>query len=107
MIDSDWEDLFQTPKHLVEDGSSESNSETPMDIDDINQPRSCKRQSLQATATIGTTAHAKKKLVKILKGDLCIPRQRWGLDRLLATLVIPRKDPKLRTAYRKFRTFAY
>lgn len=35
-----------------------------MNIDDINQPRFHKRQSVQATATISTITHAKKKADK-------------------------------------------
>lgn len=97
--DSDWEDIFQDlPTHQGEDASSNTNSEEPMDIDK-NEPSSCKRRSLQATATIGTTAHARIKLIKILKGNLCIPRQRWSLNRLLAILVMHQKDPMLRTFY--------
>ena len=83
----DWEDIFQTSYQHVEYASSESNNNTPMDINNIDQPGSYKRQSLQATAMIGTTTHAKKKLIKILKGNLCIPFQQWGLDKLLATLI--------------------
>lgn len=39
---SDWEDFFQIPHHQIEYASYESNNDTPMDIDDINQPRSYK-----------------------------------------------------------------
>ena len=78
-----------------------------MDIDDIDPPGSYKRQSFQAIATIGTTMHAEKKLIKILKGDLYIPHQQWDLDRLLAILVTHQKDPKLCTAYGQFKNFAY
>ena len=105
--DCNWEDIFQNlPTHQGEDTSSDTNSVEPMDIDE-NQPRSCKRRSLQAIATIGTTAHARIKLIKILKGNLYIPHQQWSLDRLLVTLVMHQKDPMLRTSYCQFKTLAY
>ena len=53
------------------------------------------------------TVYAKNKLIRILKGDDLIPKQRWGIDKILATLVEHRKDEKLRTPYRLFRLFAY
>ena len=58
----------------------------------LGVPLICKRRSLQATATIGTTAYARIKLVKILKGDFCIPRQRWSMDRLLASYTPKRSN---------------
>ena len=53
------------------------------------------------------TVYAKNKLIYILKGDDLIPKQRWGIDKILATLIEHRKDEKLRTPYRLFRLFAY
>lgn len=47
------------------------------------------------------------KLVRILKGDDPIPRKRWGIERILATIVCHRRDPRLRTPYRQFKRFAY
>lgn len=105
--DSDWEDFLQNTNGFAKDSCSESNDEEDhMDIDN-HQPKTCQRRSIRAPAAISSTTHAKQKLVRILRGNICIPRQRWGLDKILKTLVIHRKDPQLRTAYRQFRTFAY
>lgn len=73
--ESNWEHFFQTPHQEIELVSSKSNNHILIDIDHINQPRSCKCQNVQVTATIGTTTHTMKNLVKILKGNICIPRQ--------------------------------
>ena len=51
--------------------------------------------------------NAKMKLISILKGEAVIPKQRWGVDKILATLVQHREDPRLRTSYRQFKRFAY
>ena len=56
---------------------------------------------------IGNTSKAKEKLIRILAGDVTIPKQRWSLRRILATLVYHRKDPRLCSAFRQFSQFAY
>lgn len=105
--DSDWEDFLQNINSFAKDSCLESNDEEDhIDIDN-HQPTTRQRQSIRASAAISSTTHAKQKLVRILRGDIYIPRQRWELDKILKTLVIHRKDPQLRTAYRQFRTFAY
>lgn len=53
------------------------------------------------------TTKSKNKLIRILKGQDMIPQKRWGIDRILATLVEHRADPELRTSYRQFKKFAY
>ncbi|MCJ1342563.1 hypothetical protein MMC31_000749, partial [Peltigera leucophlebia] len=54
-----------------------------------------------------STENAKLKLIRILKGEALVPKQRWGIDKILATLVQHRKDPRLHTPYRQFKRFAY
>lgn len=53
------------------------------------------------------SSYAREKLIKILKGEVVVPKQRWGIDRILATLSYQRKDPRLRSSYRRFKQFAY
>ena len=60
--------------YIRKDASFEMNNEELMDIDE-NQPRSGKQQSLHITVTIGTTTHVRIELIKIFKGNFCIPCQ--------------------------------
>ena len=53
------------------------------------------------------TSHAKEKLIKILAEEVLIPKQRWSLCKMLATLVYYRIDPRLCSAFRQFQSFAY
>lgn len=46
-----------------------------------------------------STENAKLKLIRILKGKALVPKQRWGIDKILATLVQHRKDPRLHILY--------
>lgn len=55
----------------------------------------------------GKSPRAKSKLIQILEGDALIPKQRWSFRKILATLVYHRKDEKLRSYFRQFRSFAY
>ena len=55
----------------------------------------------------GHTIHAKNKLIQIFAGDSLIPKQRWSLRKILATLLYHRKDEKLCSHFRQFRSFAY
>lgn len=105
--DSDWENFLQNTNSFAKDSCLKSNDEEDhMDIDNY-QPTIRQCRSIWVPAAISSTIHAKQKLVQILRGDICIPRQRWGLDKILKTLVIHQKDPQLRTSYWQFRTFAY
>lgn len=53
------------------------------------------------------TSYAKEKLVKILAREVPIPKQRWSLCKILATLLYHRKDKRLCSAFRQFKAFAY
>lgn len=55
----------------------------------------------------GNTSHAKEKLIRILAGEALVPKQRWNLRKILATLAYHRNDPRLRTTFRQFRSFAF
>lgn len=55
----------------------------------------------------GATVNGGKKLIRILQGDALIPKQRWSLRKILATLVYHRKDPELQSFYRQFKAFSY
>lgn len=54
-----------------------------------------------------TSGYAKEKLIRILSGQVVIPQQHWGLDKILMTLVYHRKDKRLQTPFRQFKKFAY
>lgn len=94
---------------FIEEDSSESNSEES-DIDkDIAESQDGESQNedsgpekssrpasyktgCQSTRNTGisckySTKNAKLKLIRILKGKALIPKQRWGIDKILATLV--------------------
>lgn len=88
----------------------ESEEESTSDEDDWIEDDS--EEERRATLLAGDAAnaksnHAKEKLIRILEGDILIPKQRWGFNKILATLTYHRKDKRLRTAYRQFCTFAY
>lgn len=57
--------------------------------------------------TSGTTAHAKNKLVRILKGKSLVLKQCWGLEKILAMLTYHRNNLQLKLSYRQFKRFAY
>lgn len=46
-------------------------------------------------------------MIQILKGEALFLKRRWGVDKILATLVQHREDPRLHTPYRQFKRFAY
>lgn len=48
-----------------------------------------------------------KKLIQILNGQAYVPQQRWGLYRILATLVAHRNKPRLLAAYCQFKRLSY
>ena len=54
-----------------------------------------------------STSYAREKLIRILNGDVLVPKQRWGIDKILATLTYHRKDKRLRLFYRQFKQFAF
>ena len=51
------------------------------------------------------TFYAKEKLIRILAGDVLIPKQRWDLCKILATLIYYQKDPCLCSAFCQFCSF--
>ena len=55
----------------------------------------------------GTTIKAQNKLIKILRGETLISKQRWSLCKILAILTYYQKDEKLCLVYRQFHFFAY
>ena len=56
---------------------------------------------------VNKTNYAKEKLIRILRGEDLIPKQDWGVSRILATLIHHRDDKRLRASYRQFKTFSY
>lgn len=93
------------PVLISEDSFSKEDSSTSEEEDDWKDDA----ERSQAFSWIDTdnTSHAKEKLIKILAEEVLIPKQRWILCKMLATLVYHRKDPRLRSAFRQFQSFAY
>lgn len=102
----DWEDIHQDTSSFLEYNSFKSYEREHIDIDDASQPKSYQK-SYPSTANASITAHAKQKLIQILQDNISIPHQCWGLDKILTFLVIYQNNPKLHTAYRYFKNFAY
>lgn len=93
---------------------AESNEEeweaSPNDKDeDIVLPSTSRRKKRHNEAWLDAviTNKAKEKLVWILNGKTLIPKQRWGIDKILATLVAHRDDKRLCITFILFRVFAY
>lgn len=64
-----------------EDDESEDNSEN------LNQPTYESHLENNSWINDCTTENAKLKLIRILKGEALVPKQRWSLGKILATLV--------------------
>lgn len=54
-----------------------------------------------------STTYAREKLVRILNGEVVVPKQQWGIDRIFTTLTYHRKDKWLSSSYRKYKKFAF
>ena len=65
------------------------------------------RGAQASSIDIGNTSKVKEKLIRILAGDVTIPKQRWSLCRILVTLVYHWKDLRLCSAFCQFSQFAY
>lgn len=52
-----------------------------------SQPPPAQRRCSDKGINASGSNQAKEKLVSILKGEICIPRQRWSIEQILATLV--------------------
>lgn len=104
--ETDGEDYFL----FVPVCNSKGSDINAMEIDDLPNQKPYHQQGPRCStiqSSFCSTSHAKHKLINILKSEAFVPRQRWGIDRILATLVNHQKDPNLRTAYCQFKTFAY
>ena len=99
---------FFEDSNLDIDSSSSSSKDDDDDQDyweDVAPSFQKETRSLWIDAS--SSSYAKKKLVKILAGDLPIPKQQWSLHRILATFVHYRKDQRLYSAFCQFCHFAY
>ena len=56
---------------------------------------------------ISNTPKAKEKLIRILAGEVPIPKQRWSFRKILATLIYHWKDQRLCLPFCQFCQFAY
>ena len=101
--------LDESPADLVSDDSDDPDSATLSNNSRTFQTPATNRQPTCHTpmSSSSSSSYAREKLVRILNGDIPVPKQRWGMHRILATLTEHRKDPRLRLAYRQFKHFAY
>ena len=95
-------------KELLFDSDSTSNSgldESPVDSDSASNfndsstfyTRATNRQPVchtPSSSSNSSSSYTREKLVRILNGDTPVPKQRWGMHRILATLTYHRKDPR-------------
>lgn len=79
--------------------NSSSQTDSRPDFDDIDSDNSNSNnkntsQYSHSNSHINScnNSYVQKKLVKILAGEVVILKQRWGIDRILATLTYPQKD---------------
>lgn len=102
-------------KNLESDWDSDSDSESvnnpeadqPESHDSLSSKGSKASTRLKSLVATSSTSYAREKLIRILNGDILIPKQRWGMDRILASLTYHRKDKRLRLFYRQFKLFAF
>lgn len=115
-FDSDFEDFdFDSDdsetNNLEGHISEASNSNIPGSFENFNNrsvpSRKTRAQSQNGLLSSCHTNYAREKLVQILNGEVLLPKQRWGIDRILATLTYHRKDKRLHSSYRQFKQFAY
>lgn len=66
-----------------EESNEESDEESDKESEDKSRQNNEARVGLTATCS---TIYAREKLVRILNGKTVIPKQRWGIDKILATL---------------------
>lgn len=95
-----------------DDSLKKSDDNIAMEIDNLPSSKPCCQQSsrhsiIRACGSTSSTTYVKYKLIYMLKGDALVPQQRWGINRILATLVYYWKDPSLYIVYCQFKTFAY
>lgn len=110
----DFLEIAANETFFLKDTSNGSDSEIDTESEDENDDWKDKEPSSSMTAgrklswiDSGTTIKAQNKLIKILRGEALIPKQRWSLCKILATLTYHQKDGNLRLAYQQFRSFAY
>ena len=103
----DFEDSesYEKDSNNEREQSNQSTSNLSQHYPQLSGTRSARSQSVWIDSC--KTTHAKEKLVRILSGEAKVPKQWWGIERILATLTYHREDKRLRSAYRQFKRFAY
>ena len=71
--------------------------------DSISKAQNMKRSWMKSC----NSTYAIEKLIRILNGQVYIPQQHWGINRIFATLVAHRNEPRLSIAYWKFKQLSY
>lgn len=100
--DKDWED------HFLDETQQDTSSGSSEDLDDVEINKTPKaRRTTRSWVKSCSSTYALEKLIRILNGEAYVPRQRWSIDRILATLVTHRNEPRLSTANRQFKRFPY
>ncbi len=100
--DKESEDEFEEESDKESDEESDDKSDEEFD-DEVGQNNQA-RIGLTATCSI---IHARKKLIRILNGEVVVPKQQWDIDKILTTLTYHRKDKRLQSSYQRFKRFAF
>lgn len=102
----DSSDMEETILHtaFLDDNLSEAVSLTSEEENECEDDEG-KRSS--SWIDLGNTLYAKEKFIQILTGEALVPKQRWSLCKILATLVYHPNDPHLRIAFCQFHSFAF
>lgn len=113
-LDQDLESDNESDDEFDDESDDESDNESDDKSDDKSDDESDKTsdQNNKGPARTGfipacSTTYAREKLVRILSGEAVVPKQRWGIDKILTTLTYHRKDKRLSSSYRKFKRFAF
>lgn len=105
----DTEHEFIVNQAFIEEDlmAEESDSKDESDVINDNGPTLTLSNRQKHLLNSYISNYAKEKLVRILNGQLLILQQRWGIEKILKTLVHYRKDKYLQSTYCQFKKFSY
>lgn len=113
-LDQDLESDNKSNDEFDDESDDKSDNESDDKSDNKSNDKSNKTsdQNNKGPARTGfipacSTTYAREKLVRILSGEAVVPKQRWGIDKILITLTYHRKDKRLSSLYQKFKRFAF
>lgn len=96
-----WE---ASPNDKAKSNKKEQKASPKNKDENIVLPYTSRHKKHRSEALLDATAtnKDKEKLVRILYGKTLIPKQRWGINKILATLVAHQDNKQLRTAFKLF-----